>query len=1512
MKITKRILSVVLSTAMTLSVMVVQPDFAVMAQESEGAITLFNYEFAYSTPGYADGTIYINAAEDGVYKVFWGDKDGEKLTKAGVPYSYLARVIVKDGKGSFNIINDYTAIPENAATVLVYKKDKLEYTYDIPEDKMFVPGENSYTFGSISDPHFTRYSSVSEDDAVPAMDKAMDFLDKAGIDFVAMSGDLSQAGEQLAFDRYNEALAKHPDMTVLTAIGNHDSRTTLSTSNKDLLDTSISRWYNSITSKYFTVDEEGNIDNKLKGHEILATDALTNPIETVYKESKDGEEIKTSVPGLDFVTEAGGNIFIFFNDIAKTGETYDTDKLVTTGQMDWLQEQLEKYKDKKVFLYQHYYLCVNTLDNDVKDYNNCTGDLKNAGGYSYDLDYKDVVTTSDGKNLQTLLNGYQNTTLVTGHSHWQYSMQSFNKNINFGRLAGGDGATMIHLSSVTEPRYIGENDPIRTSLNGYASEGATVTTYDDCIVYNNIDFTNEQYEAYATYLVPSGNDSKYQPVKNQDYKESTTEITGDKYLEAEDLTEVQLLNSDFNLLKGAAYTYSSRGTENTDTALTDGASRGTFYNSKWGAKSNQRVTIVTDGVQSVDNLKCFMLYYVSDATASKKFNIELSLDGENFEKVYESPEDYTYTDTTLNVDTSNVELKEYKYVRLNLLDGPKDYGYQIRELAAIGYARNTTPNTAESASSRDEDAEIDESEYLDTDYNLTYGADYTQSSVGSENKEGALTDGKVSTGFANTERSSNAKKQEFVIDLGKGNEQEVSNIDYLLLYSANALTYASDWEASVSLDGECYETIGKYSNVESDQEHFDVDLSNVALEKFRYVKLNIIDGKTDYGYQFKEFAVIGIAPVEYPEIPDQSESVADEDKNLALNKDVYVSSTYSKEGTDPKVLTDGKTDKYWSSDWDDTRTSDYVIIDLGEEKDAAEIGKVLVNYKAANTFCDNYAIEVSKTFDEENPDDGFYEIGKTKAMSWELLQKKADPNGYVVTEISDVASDMIRYVKVNMNGHAAYGFQLYEIAVIKKEKAVTNNLEKAVVSGESEFTYTGKKIETQVNVELDGKVLTEGIDYTVTYDNNINAGTAIATITGIGDYIGSTTYTYEIKPADISSAKVTPAMVNDELQISVSVKGITLVENKDYKVSVSKDKYAVNYVVEGIGNYADKASGRMLDINGCDVAIVETACIYNGKPIEKEFYVLDDNRRQLEKDADYTFEYKNNVNAGQGEIVIEGKGIYFGTRTEKFDIFPMQITGDNISVDYSQVKASYEFIGKDITPIIRLKCNGEILNPMVDYTVEYKNNFYPGKAGIIIKGIDNYSGEIVKEFEIVKKEIKNVTIRTEFNGNKELVITVNNGSWGMTKGVDYDYTVTTDDKGNITITFTGLGKNYTGTTVKVIPADENPNTPAIIATTESIRIGKATIKNAKNLKGKKVKLSWKKILKVNGYNVRYALSKKKLKKAKIKTVKKNTPKYIIKKLKKKKYYVQVRGYSIVDGRKCYGEWSKVKKVTVKK
>lgn len=88
------------------------------------------------------------------------------------------------------------------------------------------------------------------------------------------------------------------------------------------------------------------------------------------------------------------------------------------------------------------------------------------------------------------------------------------------------------------------------------------------------------------------------------------------------------------------------------------------------------------------------------------------------------------------------------------------------------------------------------------------------------------------------------------------------------------------------------------------------------------------------------------------------------------------------------------------------------------------------------------------------------------------------------------------------------------------------------------------------------------------------------------------------------------------------------------------------------------------------------------------------------------------------------------------------------------------------------------------------------------------------------------------------------------------------------------------------------------------------IKSAKNQKGRKIKLSLKKITGVKGYQIRWSDSKK-FNGYWQKSVKKTT--YVIKKLDKKtKYYIKARAYVMKDNNKLYGQWSKVKKIKVKK
>lgn len=78
--------------------------------------------------------------------------------------------------------------------------------------------------------------------------------------------------------------------------------------------------------------------------------------------------------------------------------------------------------------------------------------------------------------------------------------------------------------------------------------------------------------------------------------------------------------------------------------------------------------------------------------------------------------------------------------------------------------------------------------------------------------------------------------------------------------------------------------------------------------------------------------------------------------------------------------------------------------------------------------------------------------------------------------------------------------------------------------------------------------------------------------------------------------------------------------------------------------------------------------------------------------------------------------------------------------------------------------------------------------------------------------------------------------------------------------------------------------------------------------GKKAKVTWKKTSGASGYQVKYSTGKK-FKASKTKTKFTTKTSVILKKLsKKKKYYVKVRAYKTVNGKKLYGKWSRVKVV----
>lgn len=115
------------------------------------------------------------------------------------------------------------------------------------------------------------------------------------------------------------------------------------------------------------------------------------------------------------------------------------------------------------------------------------------------------------------------------------------------------------------------------------------------------------------------------------------------------------------------------------------------------------------------------------------------------------------------------------------------------------------------------------------------------------------------------------------------------------------------------------------------------------------------------------------------------------------------------------------------------------------------------------------------------------------------------------------------------------------------------------------------------------------------------------------------------------------------------------------------------------------------------------------------------------------------------------------------------------------------------------------------------------------------------------------------------------------------------------------------------PSTTQPTTkPSTTKNTEAVKPKKTSIKKLSKGK-KKFTVTWAKVSGVKGYQIQYSSDKKLKKNNKSVTVtKQKTTNATVKKLKsKKKYYVRVRTYKTVNGKKIYSSWSKVKSVKTK-
>ena len=263
---------------------------------------------------------------------------------------------------------------------------------------------------------------------------------------------------------------------------------------------------------------------------------------------------------------------------------------------------------------------------------------------------------------------------------------------------------------------------------------------------------------------------------------------------------------------------------------------------------------------------------------------------------------------------------------------------------------------------------------------------------------------------------------------------------------------------------------------------------------------------------------------------------------------------------------------------------------------------------------------------------------------------------------------------------------------------------------DKEYTYTGSAITPEVEVvetitpdsgdetQTPGtnngrtgdtsdttKTWVKDVNYTLTYDNNINAGTAEkpATVTitpkDTEKYTGEVTLTFVINPKDIT-----------DLQME------------------GKDK------------------------------------VYRGSPINADVNMYYNNIK-LERGKDYRVkDYVNNENVGTASATVKGIGNYTGERTMTFEISAKNIYDLPYTPNLSD--KTYTYTGNALTPKVEFtftvtgKQNAvlgkRILTEGTDYTISYVDNKKVGVANVMVIGKGNFTGSRIMSFKIRPQETK--------------------------------------------------------------------------------------------------------------------------------------------------------------------------------
>lgn len=280
----------------------------------------------------------------------------------------------------------------------------------------------------------------------------------------------------------------------------------------------------------------------------------------------------------------------------------------------------------------------------------------------------------------------------------------------------------------------------------------------------------------------------------------------------------------------------------------------------------------------------------------------------------------------------------------------------------------------------------------------------------------------------------------------------------------------------------------------------------------------------------------------------------------------------------------------------------------------------------------------------------------------------------------------------------------------------------SVELSQNTYKYDGKKKKPEPTVIVDGIWLQKDLDYTVSYKNNVNVGTAEICIKGKGNFTGTLvknfiitesshehSYTSEItKKATCTKEGVRTytCSCGDSYTEKIAKKEHTVVKDKAVAATCTKtgktegshcskcdkviieqettEKIAHDYKTTSEKKATKSKNGSInKECSGCGattkqtiyaakkVTLSSTSYQYNGKNRKPSVTVMDSKNKKISSKY-YTVSYKNNKKAGKASVTVKLKGRYSGTFTKTFEIKPESTVISKVSAKSKGISVKWK------------------------------------------------------------------------------------------------------------------------------------------------------------------------------------------------------------------------------------------------